>query len=83
MNEQKDLPLWFWICLGIFLLIQGNLLFRDARKRGRKAWFWGLWGITGTPTPVICYLLFVVWLDRRRARKLKTERNETKGGERE
>jgi hypothetical protein len=69
MNELRDVPLWLWVVIAVCLLLQGNLLFRDARKRGKKAWFWGLWGITGVPTPTIIYLLFVILPDSRRRRK--------------
>ncbi|WP_379131409.1 hypothetical protein [Paenibacillus sp. sgz500958] len=66
MNESQGFPAWLFIPLGIALLIQGTLLFRDARKRGKKAWFWGLWGITGLPTPTVVYLLVVVLPEIRR-----------------
>ncbi|WP_379162983.1 hypothetical protein [Paenibacillus sp. sgz5001063] len=68
MKELQDVPYWLWGCLAVVLLLQGTLLFRDAAKRGKgkMAWFWGLWGLTGFPTPLLCYLLFVVYSDRRK-----------------
>ncbi|MNC12989.1 Negative regulatory protein YxlD [compost metagenome] len=69
MKELQDVPYWLWACIGAVLLLQGTWLFRDARKRdkGKMAWFWGLWGLTGAPTPIIVYLLVVVLPDRWRA----------------
>ncbi|WP_339310792.1 sigmaY antisigma factor component [Paenibacillus sp. FSL k6-2145] len=52
-------PLWL-ILLGIFLLVQGTWIFQDARRRGRFPWLWGLWGITGFPTPLIIYWFVVI-----------------------
>ncbi|OBZ16229.1 hypothetical protein A8L34_26470 [Bacillus sp. FJAT-27264] len=66
MNELQDVPLWIWIVVAVCLFLQGNLLFRDAKRRGKMAWFWGLWGITGVPTPTVVYLLFVVLPEFRR-----------------
>ncbi|MBT2292463.1 hypothetical protein J7E73_25680 [Paenibacillus albidus] len=60
MSELRELPVGLWIGLAAGLMLQGTLLFRDARLRGRRAWFWGLWGITGIPTPTLVYLLLVV-----------------------
>lgn len=69
MNELRELPVWLLILLPIGLLLQGTLLFRDARKRGKKAWFWGLWGVTGLPTPTVVYFLVAVLPERRRQNK--------------
>lgn len=62
-------PLWMWIVLGIVLFTQGTWLFNNATKRGRRAWFWGLWGIMNCPTPLIVYWLVVVWPERRKRTK--------------
>lgn len=66
MKELQDVPYWLWACIAAVLLLQGTWLFRDARKRdkGRMAWFWGLWGLTGAPTPIIVYLLVVILPER-------------------
>jgi len=66
MDELRRIPLWLVVLLAGGLLLQGTCLFRDARKRGKRAWFWGLWGITGMPTPTIVYLLLVVLPEIRR-----------------
>lgn len=52
-------PLWLML-IGILLLLQGTWIFQDARKRGRFPWLWGLWGITGFPTPLIIYWFVVI-----------------------
>ncbi|MCP1186624.1 sigmaY antisigma factor component [Paenibacillus sp. 1781tsa1] len=57
-------PLWL-ILLGIFLLVQGTWIFQDARRRGRFPWLWGLWGITGFPTPLIIYWFVVIRSQRK------------------
>lgn len=69
MNELQDIPLWLWICIVVAVMLQGTLLFRDARKRGRRAWFWGLWAMTTVPTPSVVYLLVVILPERRRRKK--------------
>ncbi|WP_410512339.1 hypothetical protein PaeBR_20375 [Paenibacillus sp. BR2-3] len=63
MNDLQDIPLWLFFLLAAGLLLQGTCLFRNARKRGKRAWFWGLWGITGLPMPTVVYLLVVVLPD--------------------
>ncbi|WP_375104001.1 hypothetical protein ACDZ28_03440 [Paenibacillus sp. RS8] len=70
MNELQDVPLWLWILIAVLLMLQGTFLFRDARRRGRKAWFWGLWAITTVPSPVLVYILVVILPERRRRKKL-------------
>lgn len=64
-------PLWLWILLGlllaIILLSQSVFIFRDAQKRGVFPWFWGLWGMMQTPTPLVVYYFVVM----RRKKKLK------------
>lgn len=71
MKELQDVPYWLWACIAAVLLLQGTWLFRDARKRekGKMAWFWGMWGLTGAPTPTIVYLLVVVLPEWKRARQ--------------
>lgn len=68
MKELHDVPYWLWAVIAAILLVQGTWMFRDARRRdkGRAAWFWGLWGMTGSPTPLIVYLLFIVLPQRRK-----------------
>ena len=67
--ELQDIPLWGWFCLAVGLMLQGTLLFRDARRRGEMPWFWGLWGMTHIPIPSVVYLLCVILSERRRRNK--------------
>ncbi|MNE85697.1 Negative regulatory protein YxlD [compost metagenome] len=59
-------PLWALILIALLLLAQSTWMFIDARKRGRRAWLWGLWGVLNCPSPLIVYLLAVVWVDYRK-----------------
>lgn len=42
------------------MIVQSSLLFIDAKKKGAKAWFWGIWGLLQFPLPSIFYYFFVV-----------------------
>lgn len=66
MNELKELPLWFFVIIVPFLLVQGTWMFIDAGKRGKWRWFWGLWGLINVPTPILIYLFFVRLPDERK-----------------
>ncbi|WP_055105212.1 hypothetical protein [Paenibacillus ihumii] len=68
--ESETLPPWWvFVLLAVLLLVQGTWMFIDARKRGRNAWFWGLWGVINFPSPLLVYLLVVVWADYRKAKR--------------
>lgn len=71
MSELREVPVWLWICIAAVLLVQGIWLFlaEQQRGKGRRAWFWGIWGLTGFPSPAVCYLLFVVWPEARRRKQ--------------
>lgn len=69
MNELRVIPVWLWILIIAAVLLQGTCLFRNARKRGKRAWFWGLWGVTTLPMPTVVYFLIVVLPDLRRQKK--------------
>lgn len=59
------------IFLFIILIIQGTWVFKDARKRGNKYyWFWGLLCSFNIPTNLILYLIV-----RKRIEKKKIEKN--------
>ncbi|MGV2787692.1 hypothetical protein GNF98_18765, partial [Clostridium perfringens] len=49
----------------VLVLIQGTWLFLDARKRGlgKMGWFWGIWGSTTMPLPLLFYYIFVIRKD--------------------
>lgn len=42
------------------MITQSILLFIDAKKKGAKAWFWGIWGLFQCPLPSIFYYFFVI-----------------------
>lgn len=67
LNSQAEMPWWGWIILVLLLGIQGTSLFLDARRRGARAWFWGLWGLIQFPLPSLLYWFFVIRHSRRRA----------------
>lgn len=46
--------------LALILLSQGTTLFVLAKKRGKRAWLWGLLGIIQFPLPAIFYYFIVV-----------------------
>lgn len=50
------------------MITQSTLLFIDAKKKGAKAWFWGIWGLLQCPMPTIFYYFFVVRPYRKRMR---------------
>lgn len=62
MNEVNEAPLGVIIVAFVLVLIQGIWLFLDARKRGlgKRAWFWGIWGSTTMPLPLLLYWIFVI-----------------------
>lgn len=61
------IPLWaFMLSLVPLVLLQGSWLFKDARRRGKWPWFWGLWGLIQVPTPFVLYMLLIVRPWRRR-----------------
>lgn len=46
------------ICIAPFLLLQGAWIFKDAKKRGNKFyWFWGVIGLINIPESLLLYLL--------------------------
>lgn len=65
MNEVNETQLGIIILAFVLVLIQGTWLFLDARKRelGKMAWFWGIWGSTTLPLPLLLYWIFVIRKD--------------------
>lgn len=55
------------IFVPILLLCQSTWLFKDARKRSKYPWFWGVWGLIQFPMPLIFYWIVVRsgWIGRR------------------
>jgi len=66
--KTDSLPIWVWLLLFLTLLTQGIFMFLDARRRGRRAWLWGLWGLMNFPLPLVVYSIAVIWMDNRRGR---------------
>mgnify|MGYP001165763242 CR=1 FL=1 len=62
MNDVSTVPLWLIVLIVVLVVTQGTSLFVDARKRGlgKWAWFWGIWGSTTFPLPLLLYVLLVV-----------------------
>lgn len=65
LHSESLPPWWVLVLIAILLLVQGTWMFIDARKRGRRAWIWGLWGVLNCPSSLLVYLLVVVWADYR------------------
>lgn len=66
-KELASIPLWQWILIALLVFSQSTWMFLDARKRGAKRWFWGIWALTTCPLPLIVYLLAVRKIWKRRA----------------
>jgi len=60
VNDPRAVPWWAWILVGMLLGIQGVYLFLDSRRRGARAWLWGLLGLIQFPIPSLLYWLMVV-----------------------
>lgn len=56
-SHSATLTWYQWLAVAAILLAQGTWIFLDARKRGDRAWLWGLYGLIQFPTPLIIYLL--------------------------
>lgn len=54
------------VIVAIILLVQGTTLFILAKKRGKKAWLWGLIGLIQFPLPTIFYYFIVVRLTKKK-----------------
>ena len=66
MQQASQLAWWQWLLLAAVLLCQGILIFRDAQKRGAKAWLWGLYGLTSVPSAGLVYYFCVVYRNRKK-----------------
>jgi hypothetical protein len=66
MSELKEIPVWAIVIIVPILLFQGTWMFLDARRCGKWRWFWGLWGLTSIPTPILVYLFFIRFPDDRK-----------------
>lgn len=64
----NELPTAAWIVIVIICFVQGTWLFLDARKKRLYPWFWGIWGLTGFPTPLVVYFIVTRIIAKRRQR---------------
>ncbi|MFB4213892.1 sigmaY antisigma factor component [Shouchella sp. JSM 1781072] len=62
IEQLSEIPIWAWIILGIVLLSQSIYLFFKSRQRGQWKWFWGIWGVTHFPMPLVTYFIWTYWL---------------------
>lgn len=58
-------PVWFILIVVLLVFCQGVWMFRHAQRRGRFPWFWGIWGISSFPLPLIVYYFAVIRKDRK------------------
>ncbi|WP_106766961.1 hypothetical protein [Paenibacillus faecalis] len=61
-NPIETTPVWVLVGMTILVLCQGVWLFIDSKKRGlgKMSWFWGIWGSTTMPLPLLLYWLIVI-----------------------
>lgn len=61
-NELREAPVWVLILAAVLVIAQGSWLFISARRRGlgRMAWFWGIWGSTSMPLPLVLFWFIVI-----------------------
>ncbi|PYI51626.1 sigmaY antisigma factor component [Paenibacillus flagellatus] len=58
-EPSPTLPAWAFVAIALVLLSQSTFLFLDARKRGSRAWLWGIWGLIHFPLPLVVYWIVV------------------------
>ena len=74
MTAWEQMSAGQWWLFGIAMMItvpQGVLLFRDAQKRGRFPWLWGIWGLISFPLPAVFYYFFIVRGGKKKSGKPK------------
>ena len=59
LSKLGGLPIYQLIIIVVVLFTQGIWLFMDAQKNGANKWFWGIWGLLSSPSPLIIYLFVV------------------------
>lgn len=79
MNDVTQMEWLLWLGIGFLLFAQSTGLFLHARSRGNKAWFWGLWGLTNFPSPLVAYLILQAWFARKQKRQTKSTDNHPQG----
>jgi len=73
MNDMAQMEWLLWLGMGMILFAQSTGLFLHARSRGRKAWFWGLWGLVNFPLPMLTYFTLHAWYSRKQKRKTNSK----------
>lgn len=63
-HDWRDIPWYGWVGIAAILLSQATWIFLDARRRGARAWLWGLVGLISCPGSLLLYLAVVVWRRR-------------------
>ncbi|MBG9782590.1 sigmaY antisigma factor component [Shouchella lehensis] len=58
LRTLTNIPLWAWIILGILLLSQSIYLYFKSQQNGQMKWFWGIWGVTHFPMPLVVYFIW-------------------------
>lgn len=69
-SQTTQLTWWQWLLAAALLLAQGIFIFRDAQKRGAKAWLWGLYGLTNVPSVLIIYYFCVIYRNRKKEKEV-------------
>lgn len=70
INPPRDPLQWVAVLCAFAITVPiGIWIFRDAQKRGRFPWLWGLWGIMSEPLPIIFYYIFVIRKDKKHNQK--------------
>lgn len=75
-NTHSDsLPVWAIILLVLVLASQSMWLFRDARRRHKNYWFWGILGLTQCPTPLVAYWYIHIYRPWKKAKQEEDSQN--------
>jgi len=59
-QDLRQIPWYGWVLIAAILLTQATWIFLDARRRGARAWLWGLIGLTSCPGALLLYWLVVI-----------------------
>lgn len=61
MKQPVDMPWYGWAAVAALLLTQATWIFLDARRRGARAWLWGLIGLISCPGSLLLYWAVVIY----------------------
>lgn len=69
-NEYyHPIPWWGIVLIAVIVMTQSMWLFTDARRRQKNRWFWGIWGLTTCPMPILLYTYFHIYRPYRKAKQ--------------